>query len=223
MQFEETALSIEVVGAYLGPMNKTWFNTRLRMVGKTGGDLADAIGRDRAVVSRILNGHQTMTLEQAKCFAEVLGVDVSEVLVQAGMAKQRVAKVFRTGFSESDAANYEGSNHEAVQFAHIKQAMGLDRNGVEVWRMKSSAMSLNGILDGDFLLVDLSQSDRVKAGDAVVAQIYNNASASAVTVVRRFEPPVLVAGSMDRADQRVQVVDGVNVVIRGKVVAVLRR
>jgi hypothetical protein len=58
----------------------------------------------------------------------------------------------------------------------------------------------------------------VRPGDVVIAQVYDRGG-SAKTVLRRFEPPVLVAASMDPEDWRVHVVDGNNVLIRGKVVA----
>jgi SOS-response transcriptional repressor LexA len=92
-----------------------------------------------------------------------------------------------------------------------------DRPGVDVWRVKSRAMALSGLLEGDFMLVDTHAAERVRAGDVVIAQIYTRTGAN--TVLRRFEPPVLVAASADPADGRVHVVDGDNVVIRGKVVA----
>ena len=75
-----------------------------------------------------------------------------------------------------------------------------------------------GYMPGDYMLVDTHASERARAGDVVVAQVYDNAKGSAVTVLRRFEPPVLVAASTDPEDRRVHIVDGVNVVIRGKVV-----
>ena len=50
-------------------MDKDWFRRTLRARSMTTGDLADAIDRDRAVVSRVLNGHQPATLDMAKAFA----------------------------------------------------------------------------------------------------------------------------------------------------------
>jgi hypothetical protein len=200
-------------------MDKDWFKRRLRMQGKTADDLAKAISRDRAVVSRIMNGHQPMTLDQAKIFATELAADVAEVLVRGGLTDAPVAQAIRPGFAESDAAAWVPGPglFESAQVPTIAEALGGGTPGIDVWRVKSQVMALAGMLVGDFMLVDTHQSDRVKAGDLVIAQVYNRTGAT--TVLRRFEPPVLVSASADPAEGRVHVVDGINVVIRGKVMA----
>lgn len=188
------------------------------MHGKTSQDVAEAIGRDRAVVSRIMNGHQLMTLDQAKVLAAFLDVDISDMLVKAGLTDAPVAQAMRPGFSESDAAAWipDPDGGDRQQVVSIGDALGA-RPGVDIWRVKSKAMALAGMLAGDFMLVDTHQAERVRAGDVVVAQVYNRTGAT--TVLRRFEPPVLVAASADPDEGRVHVVDGINVVIRGKIVA----
>ena len=202
-------------------MDKDWFKKHLRMQGKTSSDLATAIGRDRAVVSRIMNGHQELSLEQAKAFANELSVDVSEVLTRANMTDATTARAFSSGFSESDAAAWipGPSLTDGNAVKTIAAALGADRPGVDIWRVKSRAMVLGGLLEGDYMLIDTHQSERAKAGDTVIAQVYNNASGTAVTLLRRFAPPVLVAASVEPGDQAVHVVDGTNVVTRGRVIA----
>ena len=71
---------------------------------------------------------------------------------------------------------------------------------------------------GDSILVDTHQGDRCRAGDIVIAQIYNR-SGGAATVLRRFEPPVLISAPPDPEALKVNVVDGDHVVIKGKVIA----
>jgi hypothetical protein len=199
-------------------MDDKWFRARLKQVGKNAGDIALAAGRSRSNVSHILNGHQRMSLEWAQVFSKVLETPVSTVLEKAGVTEKSVAAEFTPGFAESDAAPFvygpgmaEGPSHRS-----IAAAFG-ERPGVDVWRVKSSAMALGGLLVGDFMLVDTHQAERVRPGDVVIAQIYNPRGAT--TVLRRFEPPVLVAASAAPEDARVHVVDGQNVVVRGKVVA----
>lgn len=218
IKFEISSLIFEVASSYLRRMNKEWFRRKLRTTGLTSLQLAEAIGRDRAVVSRILNGHQTPSLAQAKAFADVLGVEVSEVLVQAGLTEAPVARALNPGFSDSDAAAWipAPGTAESAPIRSVAQALG-ERPGVDVWRVKSRAMALAGLLEGDFILVDTHQSERARAGDVVIAQLYSQGTAT--TILRRFEPPVLVAASADPADGRVHVVDHNNVVIRGKVIA----
>jgi hypothetical protein len=200
-------------------MDTMWFKAAQRRAGVTSFDLGEAIGRDRTVISRIINGAQRMTLDQAKAFAEKLGVGLPELLEKAGLADGPTAQVFSPGFAESDAAPWMPGPGlaEAKEVPTIAQALGGGRPGVDVWRVRGQTMALAGLLAGDFMLVDTHQAERVKPGDVVVAQLYNPRGAT--TVLRRYEPPVLVAASVDPTDGRVHVVDGLNVVIRGKVVA----
>ncbi|MDF2143229.1 helix-turn-helix transcriptional regulator [Paenirhodobacter sp. CAU 1674] len=199
-------------------MEKAWFKQALRKAGKTSNDLADAIGRDRAVVSRIMNGHQRITIDQAKVFAAQLGVPLDEILMRSGLADPPTAQVFKPGFADGDATPFVHKGPEDRATPTIAQALGA-RPGVDIWTIRSGALALMGYMPGDHMLVDTLQADRAAPGDVVVAQVYDNARGTAATLLRRFEPPVLVAASTAPEDRRVHVVDGNNVVIRGKVVA----
>ena len=208
---------------YLQTMDASWFKALQKKAGLTSFDLGEAIGRDRTAISKIINGTQRMTLEQAKVFAHLLGVPISEMVEKAGLAGRETAQQLTPGFSDSDAASWvpgpETTSAQIEAVVSVAYALGGNRSGIDVWRVKGRAMALAGLLDGDFMLVDGNASERVRAGDVVIAQIYNNATGTATTVLRRFEPPVLVAASVAPEDGRVHVVDGVNVVVRGKVVA----
>jgi SOS-response transcriptional repressor LexA len=199
-------------------MDILWFKAQQKRAGLTSFDLGQAIGRDRSVISRLANGTQKMTLDQARVIAERLGVPLAEMVQRAGLADAPIAQQLVPGFSESDAAPFVHGPGlaENAQVKTLAQAFG-ERAGVDVWRVKSAAMVLGGYLPGDFMLVDTHQAERARSGDVVLAQIYSRDSA--VTVLRRFEAPVLVAASSDPADWRAPVVDGVNVVVVGKVVA----
>lgn len=202
-------------------MDDKWFKQQQKRIGVTAEDIARKMGRDRSTVSHIYTGRIRMSLEWAKVFAEVLQVPLATVLEKAGVSDAPTAQQIVPGFAESDAAQWiPGPNAgDGVTMRSVASALGAGRSGVDIWRVKGHAMALAGLLDGDFILVDTHASERARVGDVVVAQIYNNANGNAVTVLRRFEPPVLVAASVDPADGRVHVVDGVNVVIRGKVIA----
>ena len=199
-------------------MDDKWFKAQQRRVGVTAIDIANKIGRSRSNVSHILNGHQRMSLEWAKAFAEVLQQPLDVVLEKAGVTDAPTAQRVVQGFSEQDAVPWvQGFGiAETNSTKAIAAAFG-ERPGVDIWRVNSHSMLLAGLLVGDFMLVDTHQAERVRAGDTVIAQVYTRSSAT--TVLRRFEPPVLVAASADPADGRVFVVDGENVVVRGKVIA----
>lgn len=68
-------------------MDAVWIKQKLKLVGATQGQLAHAIGRDRAVVSRILQGKQPLRLDWVDAFARVLQVPATELLRQAGLGQ----------------------------------------------------------------------------------------------------------------------------------------
>lgn len=200
------------------PVDDKWFKQRQKIAGVTAEDIARELGKDRSVVSRIYIGRQRMKLDEAKVFARVLGVPLNEVLDRAGLLDQAEAQPLAPGFSESDATPFAGQEEEQRRVAEIGRCFG-QRPGVDIWRVKNAAMALAGFMPGDFLLVDTHAAERARAHDTVIAQIYNWHSGAATTVLRRLEPPVLVAASLEPDCQGVYVVDGNNVVVKGKVVA----
>lgn len=200
-------------------MDDKWFKAQQRKAGKTAEDIAAVLGRDRSVVSKILSGKLRMSVDWAGAFSQALGVPIATILEKAGTIDPQRAAELAPGFSDSDATPFilGPGLAEGHAVRSIAEALGGGRPGIDVWQVKGRAMALAGMLDGDFFLLDTHQAERVRAGDVVVAQIYGRTGA--VTVLRRFEPPVLVAASVDPAEARVHIVDGVNVVIRGKVIS----
>jgi transcriptional regulator with XRE-family HTH domain len=61
-----------------------WFKARLRAVGLRQDDLGRALGCDRSVVSRIINGRQELALSQVMPIAEALKVSPFEILRRVG-------------------------------------------------------------------------------------------------------------------------------------------
>lgn len=202
-------------------MDMEWFKRRQQLANVTSFDLGEAIGRNRAVISRIYHGHQKMTLEQAEAFAEVLDVPLSDVLLHAGIASKETVQELNPGFAESDVAQWipKPETEGAPDIEAMANALGGGRNGVDIWRVKSRAMALAGYLEGDYLLVDTHQRDTCKAGDVVLAQVYDYNAGAATTIFRRYQTPVLVAASADPSEWGVHVVDHNTVVIMGKAVA----
>ena len=197
-------------------IDEKWFKQQQRRMGVTSEDIAQRAGRTRTSISNIYTGRQRMSLDWAKVFAEVLQQPLDEVLRRAGVTDEPTAQALAPGFSDSDASAWVPKAGEAGNAQIIASAFGA-RPGVDVWQVRGGAMALQGLLPGDFMLVDTHAAERARAGDTVIAQVYDNVRNRAVTILRRLEPPVLVAASADIDERRVYVVDGVNVVIRGKV------
>lgn len=192
------------------------------MAGVTGSDIAEALGRDRTVISHIYHGRQKMSLAQAKVFSDVLKAPLSEVLINAGIASKETVQELNPGFAESDVAQWvpkpERTGEAGPDIEAMAKALGGGRNGVDVWRVKSRAMALAGYLEGDYMLVDTHQRETCQSGDVVLAQAYDFNVGAATTLFRRFQAPVLLAASADPADWGVHVVDHNMVLIMGKVV-----
>ncbi len=198
-------------------MDEAWFKRQQKLAGVTAEHIAALIGRDRSIVSKIYSGRAKMSLEWAQAFATALKVPLATVLEKAGTAQPAVARQVQPGFAEGDAAPFVFSDRPDDPARQIAQALGAHRPGVDVWRVRGAAMALGGLLNDDYLLLDTHAAERAAPGDVVIAQIYQRDKT--ITVLRRFEPPVLVSASCDPADGRAHVVDGVNCVIRGKVIA----
>lgn len=213
--FAIIATKFSLSDPHIEAMNAPWFKKMQRMAGVTAEDLAREIGRDRSVVSKIYSGQRSMTLEFAQGFARVLNVPLSEVLTQAGMASPDTAATLDPDAKARDATPFT-ADARTRNVEAMADALGRE-DGMEIMQIRSNAMSLEGYLSGDYCLVDKRQADRVGPGDVVLAQIHTRTETE--TVLRRMEPPVLVAASTDPQDRRVHVVDGVNVVILGRVTA----
>ncbi|MES2667904.1 MAG: XRE family transcriptional regulator [Pseudomonadota bacterium] len=197
-------------------MEASWFKQKQKQAGLTSFDLGKILQRDRSVISKIINGGQKMTLEQAKLLAEALDVPLSEMLERSGLADAPTAQQFAPGFAESDASPFVAQSTSPGKFALIGEMFGA-RPGVDVWLVRTRSMELGGYLPGDFILVDTHQAERSKAGDVVIAQVYSRTGAR--TVLRRFMPPVLIAATAPSSDEPVYVVDNDMVSIRGRVTA----
>lgn len=200
-------------------MDDKWFKHRQKIAGVTAEDIGKALGRDRSAVSRIYVGRQKMTWDQAHVFAEVLKVPVKEVLEHAGLLKDE-GEARALGFAEGEVEPYKanGSNRERANL--IAGHFGGARNAVDIWTVQTDALGALGYLPGDTILVDSSQPSKCGAGDTVIAQVYDWKAGAVETVLRRFEPPILLA--FGSGSVQTHVVDGRNVAIQGKVIACWR-
>lgn len=197
-------------------MDDKWFKQQQKRVGVTAEDIARKMGRTRANVSNIYTGRQKMSLEWARAFADVLQVPIDDVLKRAGVLKPIEARRVTPAFADSDAAPWGDRSDDSV--CGVAAALGGGKSGIDVWQVETGALSLMGYVPGDMILLDTQQSELCKVGDVVIAQKYDGKTGASRMLLRRYEPPVLVAASPEMADRRVDVVDGTNVLIRGKII-----
>lgn len=200
-------------------MDVQWFKNLQKQRGVTADDIAKAMGRSRSNVSNIYAGNQRMSLDWAKAFADTLGVTIDEVLERSGALDAPEARNFKPGYSESDAILLPNDAPGFKKSQLVARAFGYNEKSTSIWSVQSAAMSLAGYLKGDQVLVDKAQSSLVRVGDVVVAQRFDHQAGAQTSLLRRYEPPVLVADSPRATDRRVLIVDENNVFILGKVIA----
>lgn len=200
-------------------MDAAFFKKRQKTKGVTADEIAALAGRDRSNVSKIYAGQQKMTIHWARAFAQALDLTLDQVLEHAGEVPKAEAAQLRPGFAESDAVPFTGGPAPDHKSRSLAEALGAGRAGVDIWTVRTRALMFLGFMVGDQILVDANAAERARAGDVVLAQVYNLATGTATTMLRSYQPPVLVAASPDDDDRRVYVVDGNNVSIRGVVVA----
>lgn len=202
-------------------MNVTWFKTKMKAARVTAEDVANIAGRHRSNVSHIFSGNQRMSVDWAIAFAQALDAPLDEVLNHAGIldadSARQVAHM-SVEPSQSDVIPYAEYGSKSLKNKGIASALGGDKPGTDIWTVRTTALILGGLLPGDNLLINSLLAERARAGDTVIARQYDAKSGTAKTLLRRFEPPVLVAASTDPDHQRALIVDGQNVVIRGVVV-----
>lgn len=128
-------------------METQWFKDRLKFVKATQKDIAQAIGRDRTVVSRIISGRNPMRLEFLYGFASTLGVTAREVAGRAGMDLPKYEDategfIGTPGQSPVDAAILT-EIFELVDDVNFESGLDLDRHT----RLRATAV-LYAIYDG---------------------------------------------------------------------------
>lgn len=193
-----------------------FFKRRQRELGVTTDDLGRAIGRDRTVISKIYGGSRPIKPHEVPLIAELLEVSVDEVIDHAGLNTPGVVRaISQPGFAEQEATPFDWQGAEAAHKGTLAAAFGFNRPGAEVWAVRGRSMDLAGYLDGDAIVVDRTRAERAKAGDDVLAQVYDFATGSARTVFRRYDPPFIYAVSTELAELKPYLVDGERVVIVG--------
>ncbi len=102
-------------------MDIAWFKQRMREKRVTQEALADAIGRHRSVVSKILTGRQSLELFQVEPFARLLEVPPQEILRRAGL--DIAPEPVTTGETAAPFENALARNPRARLMAEIVMAL----------------------------------------------------------------------------------------------------
>jgi hypothetical protein len=197
-------------------MDVMWFKRELRKAGKTAEDVANIVGRDRSVVSHIFAGRRRLDMTWARAFAEAMDKPVTEILEQGGVLDREEVQALHLGLAEGDVAQISGPRED--RDTGVMRALGCAKPGVDVWSVNNDACALLGLMIGDRMAVDQHAAATASRGDLVIAQVYDR-SGGATTVLRKFDPPILLPASAQADSHSAYIVNSNSVVIRGKVVA----
>lgn len=137
---------------------------------------------------------------------------------------RKIAAALNAPLPDMDDAALAGfAEGEMAAIAALEQPAELKAGANQgVWRLNSRALELVGYLPGDLLLADMSVAPR--PGDIVCAQVIDQQTGGAQTVLRLSQPPYLLTRSMDPAlNEAPLYVDHDRVSIAGVVTRSLRQ
>ncbi|MGV8995948.1 MAG: hypothetical protein ACOH12_03265 [Parvibaculaceae bacterium] len=92
--------------------------------------------------------------------------------------------------------------------------------GVDWWEVRSYLLDLEGLLPGDKIAVDLNR--QAQSGDIVMAQVESQGGRDVETVLRKYEPPMLMCRTTQRDYPAPEFVDGTRIIIMGVAVSLRR-
>jgi hypothetical protein len=178
-------------------------------VDKPATRIAKEIGVAASTLTRLLNAPEASTatlhartISKLQEFSGIslFGGDTSTAQGPRGLAE--------------DAVLFDVTNADPAVSAAIKALIG-GRQAADPWTIRTRALEGVGYLPGDIVIVDLGR--RPEPGEVVCAQVYDWGRVAAETVMRIYEPPFLVAASLDEQLRRPLMVDNERVIIKGVV------
>jgi hypothetical protein len=180
--------------------------------GKPPTRIAKEIGVAASTLTRLLNASQGST---ATLHARTITKLQEYSRIPLHFGGDTPALQGPRGLAE-DAVPFDAESADPAVSAAIKALIG-GRQAADPWTIRTRALERKGYLPGDIVIVDLGR--RPEAGDAVCAQVYDWRRGAAETVMRVYEPPFLVAASLDEQLRKPLVVDDEQVIIKGVLLA----
>jgi hypothetical protein len=186
----------------LSRITREWLAEVVEKSGVKPTPLATAIGVSPSTLTRPLKNEDWSGSLSTSIIARI--VNYTGIPAPKELVPQPVQE---PGFREDELKPWNGPTDHPIR------KMG--DNVTDVWRVETDAVNLEGIVPGDLVLVNGHETPR--SGDVVVAQIYDDDTGNAETVLRVYEPPFLMQHSTGAAQAKPLLVDGERVAIRGVV------
>lgn len=159
-------------------------------------ELARLLGRDKSVVTLLLQGKRQLKAEEALLIAQALSVPVAEVIGNAkNDAPSQVNEGMLIPFQHEPLATKKAKDVIAKGGKYYLQESGHFSAKAYALEVRDDSMNLAGVLEGDIIVAELDKP--CKAGQLVVVQHYGRGGAK--TLIRRYQPPFLMAHSTNAA------------------------
>jgi hypothetical protein len=170
--------------------------------------LAEAARVSASSLSRLLKEDSTATLHARTLsrLEKFSGISLSAVVETSSAPGPR-------GLAE-DAVPFNAESADPAVSAAIKALIGSSEDA-DSRTIRTRALECLGYLPGDIVIVDLRR--KPAPGDVVCAQVYDLGRSEPETVMRIYEPPVLVGASYDEQLRRPLMIDNARVIIEGVV------
>lgn len=192
--------------------HRAWLQELVKAVGLKPSQLADKAGVSDSTITRLLNNPEyTGTLSQVTINR------IKERFSVHGPGEQAGGRRLSFGLAEAERID---AGEEPPAVARILKEMLKERPNFAAWRLKTYALEEAGYLAGDIVIVDPNLQPQ--AQDVVAAQVYDHKGGGAETIWRIYNPPFLVAATLDRTAFKPMLVDNDRVVVRGVVVESFR-
>jgi hypothetical protein len=169
--------------------------------------LAKAAGVPASSLSRLLKEDSTGTLH-ARTISKLekhSGISLSSVVDTPAPGHRGLAE---------DTVPFDTESADPAVSTAIRALIG-SHQAADSRTIRTRALECLGYLPGDIVIVDLRR--KPAPGDIVCAQVYELGRSEPETVMRIYEPPVLVGASFDEQLRRPLMIDNARVVIEGVV------
>jgi len=163
--------------------------TLLAQHGITQTELARLLGRDKSVVTNLLQGRRQLKADEAAIISQALSVPVAEILGLRESAPG-VAEVALIPFQAEPAHTRKARPVVRRQGQYYLEESGFSPKAYAL-EVRDESMNLAGILPGDIVISELDRA--CQPGQIIIVQHYDGADAQ--TVLRRYEPPFLLSHS----------------------------
>ncbi len=188
---------VERIELRIGQLKASDPNVSARSISLAAGLSGDGIRNLQRAAAKPLREKGGATGETIASLARALNVSLDWLMNGVGSSDDPWSEP--SGFAESARQFVHKSGDPESDAVLTAAKLFGQRPGVDVWIVSDDSMLLEGFRQGDHILVDSRAAHRVAEGQIVLAQVYDDDTGTARTILRRFDPPFLMPASRDVA------------------------